>query len=38
MFASDTDFFRANQAEVDGQQGTSDLGKQQTPTGKMGLA
>ena len=37
-FTSETDFFRAKQAVVDGQQGASDLGTQRTPTGTMSLA
>ena len=38
MFASETDSICAKQAVVDGQQGMSDLGRQQTPTGMMDLA
>ena len=37
MFASDTDFFHAKQAAVDGQQGASDLGTEWTLNSMMGL-
>ena len=38
MFASETDSICVKQAVVDGQEGMSDLGKQQMSTGMMDLA